>query len=63
MIRVSVEIHEDALTQRVQITASCIERALELAREGRPGREVRVVFLRDSEAFFDSEGSSRKEVA
>jgi hypothetical protein len=45
MIRVTVEINEKAVTSRVRVTALSIERALELAGEGKPGRKVRLVFV------------------
>jgi hypothetical protein len=52
MICVAVEICEGASTRRVQYTASSIERALELAGGGKPGRKVRLVFPIEPEAFF-----------
>ena len=52
MICVTVEIREGALTRRVQLTASSLERALKLAGEGKPGRRVCLVFPIDPEAFF-----------
>ena len=52
MICVTVEIREGALTRRVQLTASSLERALKLAGEGKPGRRVSLVFPIDPEAFF-----------
>jgi hypothetical protein len=52
MICVTVEIREGATTRRARFTTSSIERALELAGEGKPGRRVRLVFPIDSEAFF-----------
>ena len=52
MICVSVEIREGALTRRVQLTASSLERALKLAGEGKPSRRVCLVFPIDPEAFF-----------
>jgi hypothetical protein len=52
MICVTVEIHEGATTRRARFTTSSIERALELAGGGKPGRRVRLIFPIDSEAFF-----------
>jgi hypothetical protein len=52
MICVTVEIREGATTHRARLTTSSIERALELAGAGKPGRRVRLVFPIDSEAFF-----------
>jgi hypothetical protein len=59
MICVTVEIREGALTRRTQFTASSIERALELAGEGKPGRRVRLLFPIDPEAFFVPEGQAQ----
>jgi hypothetical protein len=63
MIRVTVEIGEGAITRRVRITAPSIERALKIARAGKPGRGMRLVFPIDPEAFFVSEGSGQREAA
>ena len=52
MICVTVEIREGTVTRRARLTTSSIERALELAGEGKPGRRVRLVFPIDWEAFF-----------
>ena len=63
MICVTVEIGEGTLTRWVWITAPSIERALKIARAGKPSRRARLVFPIDPEAFFDSEGSVQKEAA
>lgn len=63
MICVTVEIGEGALTRRVRITAPSIERALKIARAGKPGRRMRLVFPIDPEAFFVLEGSGQREAA
>jgi hypothetical protein len=63
MIRISIEVREGAMTRRVQISASSIERALELAGDGSPGRTVRLHFPIDPEAFFVPEDPGRKEAA
>jgi hypothetical protein len=52
MVRVTVEIKEKAISRRVRVTASNIERALELAGEGKTGRTVSLVFPIQPEAFF-----------
>jgi hypothetical protein len=52
MICVTVEIREGAITRRVRLTASSIERALKLAGGGKPGRRVCLVLPIDPEAFF-----------
>ena len=73
MICVTVEIREGALTRRVQISASCIERALKVAGYGKPGRRVRLLSpvlqqlvddkLLQNEAFFVPEDSGKREAA
>jgi hypothetical protein len=60
---VTVEVREGAVTRRVQITASSIERALKMAGDGTRGRSVRIVFPIDAEAFFVRESTGRREVA
>jgi hypothetical protein len=63
MIHVTVEIHEGVFTHRTRVTASSIERALNVAGGGKPGRRVRLVFPIEAEAFFVTEVPSRKEAA
>ena len=64
MIRVTVEIRDGALTYRVRVTATSIERALEIAGEGKPGRRVRLVFPIDPDVFFVPAASgTRREAA
>jgi hypothetical protein len=63
MIRVTVEIREGALTYKVRVTAPSIERALDIAGEGRPGRRVQLLFPIDPEAYFVPEDSGRREEA
>jgi hypothetical protein len=64
MIRVTVEIRESALTYRVRVAATSIERALEIAGEGKPGRRVRLVFPIDPEVYFiPSASGTRREAA
>jgi hypothetical protein len=63
MICVTVEVREGALTRRVRISASCIERALKLAGYGKPSRRVRLVFPIDPESFFVPEDSGKREAA
>ena len=52
MVCVTVEIREGAITRRVRLTASSIERALKLAGGGKPGRSVCLVLPIDPETFF-----------
>jgi hypothetical protein len=63
MIRVTVEIRDGALTYRVRVTATSIERAVEIAGEGKPGRRVRLVFPIDPEVFFLPAASRNREAA
>ncbi len=64
MIQVAVEIREGALTYRVRVTANSIERGLEIAGEGKPGRRVRLVFPIDPEVYFVPAASgTRREAA
>jgi len=63
MICMTIEIREGDFTRRVQITAPSLEQALKIAGEGKPGRSVRLLFPIDSEAFFVSEGSNKREAA
>ena len=63
MICVTIEIGEGALTQRLWIIATSIVRALKLARTGKPGRRLSLVFPKDPRAFYDAEGFDQREVA
>ena len=63
MIRVAVEVREGAVTRRVRITAPSIERAVEMAGAGKPGRRAHHLFPIGPEAFFVPEGSERREAA
>lgn len=60
---VNVEVREGAVTRLVRISAPSIERAMEMAGTGKPGRRVRLLFPIDPEAFFAPEGSERREAA
>jgi hypothetical protein len=63
MLSVSVEIREGVFTRRVRITAPSLKRALNIAGGGKPGREVRLLFPIDPEAFFVTESSVQREAA
>jgi hypothetical protein len=63
MICVTIAMREGPLTRRVRIRAPSIERALEIAGYGKPGRKVRLLFPIDPEAFFMAEPSGRSEAA
>ena len=62
MISVTDEIREGAPTYRVRVTAPSMERALEIARAGKPGRRV-LLFPIDPATFFVSAGSGTREAA
>ena len=63
MICITIEVREGALTYRARVTAPSIQRALEIMREGKPGRRVHLIFPIDPEVFFVPEGSERREAA
>jgi hypothetical protein len=63
MICVTVEIREGALTRRARISAPSIGRALKIARDGKIGRRVCLVFPLDPGAFFVPEGFGQREAA
>jgi hypothetical protein len=52
MIRISVEVSSGAARFRVMVQAESIERALDIAKRHNPGKECRVTFPLDPEAFF-----------
>lgn len=51
MLCVAVEIRERTVVRRVRITAGSLERALSMAGEGRPEREVSLIVPTDAEGF------------
>ncbi len=60
---VIVEVRKGTVTRRVRIVAPSIERAMEMAGAGKPGRRAHLLFPIDPEAFFVPEGSERREAA
>lgn len=60
LICVTVEILERGTSQRARISAPGIARALEVAGDGKSGREVRILFPIDPEAFFIGNPSERE---
>jgi hypothetical protein len=52
MIRISVQVSGGATRFRVMVEAESIERALEIAARQNPGKECKVTFPIDPEAFF-----------
>ena len=52
MVRISVEVSSGAARFRVSVQAQSIERALELVQRHNPGKDCKVRFPIDAEAFF-----------
>ena len=52
MIRVFVDVHEEAAPLRVEVRAESIGQAVATIEELHPGRTVQVVFPIDPEEFF-----------
>jgi hypothetical protein len=63
MIRVTVEMHEGAVTRRVQISATSIERALRIVGDGTPGRRMPLLFSIDPEVLLVPKDFGRREAA
>jgi hypothetical protein len=63
LIWVRLEIREGALTYRVRVSTSSIERALKIAGGGKIGREVRLIFPIDSEDLSIPEVPSQDRAA
>ena len=63
MICVTVEIRKGALTRRARVTAPSIECALEIMREEKPDRRVRLLFPIDPEVFFVLGDHDRRDAA
>jgi hypothetical protein len=57
MIRISVEVSSGPARFRVSVQAQSIEQALEIAQTLNPGKECKVTFPIDAEAFFAKEES------
>lgn len=52
MVRVSVEVDDGTARFQVTVQAGSVRRALEIAGDGTPGRDVRVVSPLDPDTFF-----------
>ena len=52
MVKVSVEVREEATLFRVAVRADSISRAVSVMKGRHPGSDVRVVFPIDPEGFF-----------
>ena len=63
MVCVTVKIGEGAFTHRGRIAVPSIERALKVAKAGKAGRKMSLVFPIDSEASFAPGGSGQREAA
>jgi hypothetical protein len=57
MIRIAVEVRSGTARFRVSVQAQSIERALEVAQRQNPGKDCKVTFPIDAEAFFANEGN------
>ena len=57
MIRIAVEVRSGTARFRVSVQAQSIERALEIAQRQNPGKDCKVTFPIDAEAFFAKEGN------
>jgi hypothetical protein len=57
MIRIAVEVRSGTARFRVSVQAQSIERALEVAQRQNPGKDCKVTFPIDAEAFFAKEGN------
>jgi hypothetical protein len=60
MVRISVEVSSGAACFRVSVQAQSIERALEIAHRQNPGKDCKVSFPIDAEAFFVEEDNAAK---
>jgi hypothetical protein len=52
MLRVFVEVHEEAAPLRVEVRAESISQAIGTVEERHPGRTVQLVFPIDTQEFF-----------
>jgi hypothetical protein len=64
MIRISVQVSGGATRFGVMVEAESIERALEIAARQNPGKECKVTFPIDPEAFFVKDpGATARQLA
>lgn len=52
MVRISVEVSSGAARFKVSVQAQSIERALEIVERQNPGKDCKVRFPIDAEAYF-----------
>ena len=60
MVRISVEVNSSVARFSVSVQAVSIERALEIVERQNPGKDCKVSFPIDAEAFFCAEDSAAK---
>ena len=58
MVRVTVDVGRGAIQYRVAVQAESILRALEIAEDMDPGREIKVTFPIDPDSFFVEESAA-----
>ena len=59
MVRSSVEVSSGADRFRVSVQAQTIERALEIVQGQNPGKDCKVSFPIDAEAFFKEDSGAK----
>ena len=59
MVKISVEVSSGAARFRVSVQAQSIERALEIVQWQNPGKDCKVSFPIDAEAFFEKDSSAK----
>ena len=55
MVRISIEVSNGAARFSVSVQAESIERALEIVQRHNPGKDCKVGFAIDAEAFFSKD--------
>ena len=60
MVRISIEVSNGAARFSVSVQAESIKRALEIVEGHNPGKDCKVSFPIDAEAFFCEEDSAPK---
>jgi hypothetical protein len=61
MVKVSIEVRNEATHFNVAVRAQSIKRAVSIVRQSYPHRDVRVKFPIDPEGFFVEEPAPRSE--
>ena len=60
MVRISIEVSNGAARFSVSVQAESIERALEIVERQNPGKDCKVRFPIDAEAFFFADDNFAK---